>query len=63
MTLIALPAYSDNDSWMRAAGLLASPADPRDTAPVHIRSGNAIDANGLALAAILGSVDRKNLIR
>lgn len=49
MTLIALPAFSDNYIWMLHDGRQAIVVDPGDAAPVQ----SALDANGLALAAIL----------
>jgi hydroxyacylglutathione hydrolase len=49
MTLIALPAFSDNYIWMLHDGRQAIVVDPGDAAPVQA----ALDANGLALAAIL----------
>lgn len=49
MTLIALPAFSDNYIWMLHDGQQAIVVDPGDAAPVH----SALDAQGLALRAIL----------
>jgi hydroxyacylglutathione hydrolase len=49
MNLIALPAFSDNYIWMLHDGRQAIVVDPGDAAPVQ----SALDANGLALAAIL----------
>lgn len=47
MTLIALPAF--NHIWMLHDGREGLVVDPGDAAPVQ----SALDANGLALAAIL----------
>jgi len=49
MKLVALPAFSDNSTWMLCDGRQASADDPGDAAPVL----TALDAQGLALAAIL----------
>ena len=49
MKLIALPAFADNDIWMLHDGRQAIVVDPGDAAPVAA----ALDAQGLALAAIL----------
>jgi hydroxyacylglutathione hydrolase len=49
MNLVALPAFSDNYIWMLHDGLQAIVVDPGDAAPVAA----ALDAQGLALAAIL----------
>jgi len=49
MKLIALPAFSDNYIWMLHDGQQAVVVDPGDAAPVRA----ALDAQGLALAAIL----------
>jgi hydroxyacylglutathione hydrolase len=49
MKLIALPAFADNYIWMIHDGAQAVVVDPGDSAPVIA----ALDAAGLALAAIL----------
>lgn len=49
MNLAALPAFSDNYIWMLHDGVSAVVVDPGDAAPVLA----ALDALGLALAAIL----------
>jgi hydroxyacylglutathione hydrolase len=49
MNLVALPAFSDNYIWMLHDGRQAIVVDPGDAAPVAA----ALDARGLALAAIL----------
>lgn len=49
MTLIALPAFTDNYIWMLHDGRQALVVDPGDAAPVLA----ALDAGGLALAGIL----------
>lgn len=49
MNLIALPAFDDNYVWLLHDGREALVVDPGDAAPVHA----ALDAQGLALAAIL----------
>ncbi|NUZ07728.1 hydroxyacylglutathione hydrolase [Piscinibacter koreensis] len=49
MNLTALPAFSDNYIWMMDDGRSAIIVDPGEAAPVHA----ALDARGLALAAIL----------
>jgi hydroxyacylglutathione hydrolase len=49
MNLVALPAFSDNYIWMLHDGQSAIVVDPGDAAPVIA----ALDAQGLALAAIL----------
>ena len=49
MNLLALPAFTDNYIWMFHDGRQALVVDPGDAAPVH----QALDAHGLALAAIL----------
>ncbi|MBI5255325.1 MAG: hydroxyacylglutathione hydrolase [Burkholderiales bacterium] len=49
MTLIALPAFSDNYIWMLHDGQQALVVDPGDAAPVLA----ALDAHELALTAIL----------
>ena len=49
MNLLALPAFADNYIWMLHDGRQALVVDPGDAAPVH----QALDAQGLALAAIL----------
>jgi hydroxyacylglutathione hydrolase len=49
MNLVALPAFADNYLWMLHDGHRAIVVDPGDAAPVAA----ALDALGLALAAIL----------
>jgi hydroxyacylglutathione hydrolase len=49
MKLVALPAFSDNYIWLLHDGRQAVVVDPGDAAPVL----QALDAEGLALAAIL----------
>jgi hydroxyacylglutathione hydrolase len=49
MNLVALPAFADNYIWMLQDGRQAIVVDPGDAAPVLA----ALDARGLALAAIL----------
>ncbi|MDO9285124.1 MAG: hydroxyacylglutathione hydrolase [Aquabacterium sp.] len=49
MNLVALPAFSDNYIWMLHDDRQAIVVDPGDAAPVAA----ALDARGLALAAIL----------
>jgi hydroxyacylglutathione hydrolase len=49
MNLITLPAFTDNYIWMLHDGRQAIVVDPGDAAPVAA----ALDAQGLALAAIL----------
>lgn len=49
MNLVALPAFADNYIWMLHDGVQALVVDPGDATPVHA----ALDARGLALAAIL----------
>ena len=49
MKLVALPAFSDNYIWLLHDGRQAVVVDPGDAAPVV----QALDALGLALAAIL----------
>jgi len=49
MNLLALTAFDDNYIWMLHDGRKALVVDPGDAAPVH----QALDAHGLALAAIL----------
>ena len=49
MNLVALPAFSDNYIWMLHDDRQAIVVDPGDAAPVAA----ALDAQGLALAAIL----------
>jgi hydroxyacylglutathione hydrolase len=49
MKLVALPAFTDNYIWMLHDDRQAIVVDPGDAAPVQ----SALDANGLALAAIL----------
>jgi hydroxyacylglutathione hydrolase len=49
MNLIALPAFTDNYIWMIHDGTHAIVVDPGEPAPVAA----ALDASGLALAAIL----------
>jgi hydroxyacylglutathione hydrolase len=49
MELLALPAFTDNYIWLLHDGSQALVVDPGEAGPVHA----ALDAHGLALAAIL----------
>lgn len=50
MTLIALPAFTDNYIWMLHDGRGAVVVDPGDAAPQVL---SALDAQGLALRAVV----------